>query len=146
MQEKTLDSRCSCQCTAWVKKQDTKLLPITSPNVNRFSKFFHWQTQVINLQQNRISLFHRTLVKYECQKTGGNLKCLLWLIINHKVAQPSILSCDWLLHYKFITQFAREKILKIGEHLVKLQAKWLIVICPICLRLLSSKMQNSPDK
>jgi len=26
------------------KKQDTKFLPITSPNVNRFSKFFHWQT------------------------------------------------------------------------------------------------------
>ena len=26
------------------KKQDTKLLPITSPNVNRFSKFFYWQT------------------------------------------------------------------------------------------------------
>jgi len=26
------------------KKQDTKLLPITSPNVNRFSRFFHWQT------------------------------------------------------------------------------------------------------
>jgi len=24
------------------KKQDTKLLHITSPNVNRFSKFFHW--------------------------------------------------------------------------------------------------------
>ena len=24
------------------KKQDTKLLSITSPNVNRFSKFFHW--------------------------------------------------------------------------------------------------------
>ena len=23
------------------KKQDTKLLPITFPNVNRFSKFFH---------------------------------------------------------------------------------------------------------
>ena len=26
------------------KKQDTKLLPITSRNVNRFSKFFHWYT------------------------------------------------------------------------------------------------------
>ena len=26
------------------KKQDTKLLPITSLNVYRFSKFFHWQT------------------------------------------------------------------------------------------------------
>ena len=24
-----------------LKKQDTKLLPITTPNVNRFSKFFH---------------------------------------------------------------------------------------------------------
>jgi len=27
------------------QKQDTELLPITSPNVNQFSKFFHWQTQ-----------------------------------------------------------------------------------------------------
>jgi len=27
------------------KKQDTKLLPVTFPNVNRFSNFFHWQTQ-----------------------------------------------------------------------------------------------------
>ena len=27
-----------------VSKKDTKLLPITSPNVNRFSKFFPWQT------------------------------------------------------------------------------------------------------
>ena len=31
--------------TPRVKKQDTKLLPITSPNINRFSKFLHWQTQ-----------------------------------------------------------------------------------------------------
>jgi len=31
--------------TPWVKKQDTKHLPITFPNVNRFSKFFHCQTQ-----------------------------------------------------------------------------------------------------
>jgi len=27
------------------KKQHTKLLPITSPNINRFSKFFHCETQ-----------------------------------------------------------------------------------------------------
>ena len=27
------------------KKQDTKLLPVTFPNVNRFSTFFHCQTQ-----------------------------------------------------------------------------------------------------
>ena len=33
-------SNCYIHCVS--KKQDTKLLPITSPNVNRFSKFFHW--------------------------------------------------------------------------------------------------------
>ena len=35
---------CAVIYTVSQKKQDTKLLPITSPNVNRFSKFFHWQT------------------------------------------------------------------------------------------------------
>jgi len=44
-----LDEYVICLCTliytvSQKKKQDTKLLPITSPNVNRFSKFFHWQT------------------------------------------------------------------------------------------------------
>jgi len=38
------------------------------------------------------------------------------------------LTCDALLHYKFIIQFAGERIFKIGEHLVKKQAKWLIVL------------------
>jgi len=37
------------------------------------------------------------------------------------------LSFDKLLHCKFINQFAGERIFKIGEHLAKLQAKWLIV-------------------
>jgi len=37
------------------------------------------------------------------------------------------LSCDDFLHCKFITQFAVERIFKIGERLAKLQAKWLIV-------------------
>jgi len=37
------------------------------------------------------------------------------------------LSCGRLLHYKCITKFAGERIFKIGEHLAKLQAKWLIV-------------------
>ena len=31
------------------------------------------------------------------------------------------------LHYTFIVQSAGERIFKIGEHLAKLQAKWLIV-------------------
>ena len=55
-------------------------------------------------------------------------------------------SCDGLLHYKFIIHFASERIFKIGEHLVKLQAKWLIMsYASFALRLLSSKMQNSLD-
>jgi len=56
------------------------------------------------------------------------------------------LKCDELLYYTFIVHFAGERIFKIGEHLVKLQAKWLTVIHPIHFTLLSSKMQISPDK
>jgi len=37
------------------------------------------------------------------------------------------LRCDELLCYTFITQSSGERIFKIGEHLAKLQAKWLIV-------------------
>jgi len=64
------------------RKQDTKLLPMTSPNIHRFSKFFRWLADsAVNLQQTRILISHHTLnmslhyaVKYECQKTGDNLK------------------------------------------------------------------------
>ena len=48
------------------------------------------------------------------------------IVINDK-SQGSIakyLRKDGLLYYTFITQSARERIFKIGEHLVKLQAKW----------------------
>jgi len=56
-------------------------------------------------------------------------------------------SYDGLLYYKFVNHCAGERIFKIREHLAKLQAKWLIVsYTPFALRLLSSKMQNSPDK
>jgi len=34
--------QCSVTTLCLRKKQDTKLLPITSRNVNRFSNFFHW--------------------------------------------------------------------------------------------------------
>ena len=40
----TLESHTTHYYTVSQKKQDTKLLPITSTNVNRFSKFFHWYT------------------------------------------------------------------------------------------------------
>ena len=36
-------------------------------------------------------------------------------------------NCDKLLYYTFINHSAGERIFKIGEHLAKLQAKWLTV-------------------
>jgi len=67
------------------------------------------------------------LVKYECQKNGGNVK--ICIVINDKSQGSAAkhLSWDGLLHYKFISHFANKRIFKIGEHLAKLQAKWLIV-------------------
>jgi len=37
------------------------------------------------------------------------------------------LGCDELLYYTFVIHSAGERICKIGEHLVKLRANWLIV-------------------
>jgi len=51
------------------------------------------------------------------------------IVINDK-SQCSIakhLRNDELLYYTFIIQSVSERIFKIGEHLAKLQAKWLIV-------------------
>jgi len=51
------------------------------------------------------------------------------IVINDK-SQDSTdkhLSCDELLHYKFIIQFAGERIFKICKHLAMLEEKWLIV-------------------
>ena len=52
------------------------------------------------------------------------------IVINDK-SQGSIakhLRNNELLHYTFIIQSAGERIFKIGEHLAKLQAKWLTVL------------------
>jgi len=62
------------------------------------------------------------------------------IVINDK-PQGSIakhLRCDELVYYASIVQSAGERIFNIGEHLAKLQAKWLIVsYTPFALRLLS---------
>ena len=46
------------------KKQDTKLLPITSPNINRFSKFFHWQDGFKDCVTGRLRLTDRLIGKF----------------------------------------------------------------------------------
>jgi len=68
------------------------------------------------------------------------------VVINDKSQDSTAkhLSCGGLLHCKFITQFAGKRIFLIGKHLAKLQGNWLIM--SYALRLLSSKMQNSPGK
>jgi len=73
----------------------------------------------------------------------------IYIVINDK-SQGSIakhICWDTLLHYKFITQFASERIFqKIGEHFGEVTDKMVdCVIRPIRLTLLSSKMQNLPD-
>jgi len=68
------------------------------------------------------------------------LPCKIWMSENRQQSQicividdksqgnaPKHLSCGELFLYKFMIQFSGERILKIGEHLVMLQAKWLIV-------------------
>ena len=71
------------------KKQDTKLLPITSPNVNLLTycqNSFTGQLsdKLLNLQQTHDQISNHTLnmslhylVKYQCQKTHSNLKYVL---------------------------------------------------------------------
>ena len=52
-----------------------------------------------------------------------------------------------MLHYKFIIQFAGEKISKIGETFSEAKSKMVDrVVRPIRLILLFSKMHNSPDR
>jgi len=74
------------------KKQDTKLLAITSSTIIRFFKFFSLADSLVNLQQTHVEIYHLALnfslhylVKYECQKNGIILKYVLQLMINHKV-------------------------------------------------------------
>ena len=57
------------------------------------------------------------------------LQSEMCIVMNDKSRDSTAmrLSCDGLLHCKFITQFAGERIFKIGEHLAKLQATWLTV-------------------
>ena len=66
------------------------------------------------------------LVKYESEKWHHSE---VHIAISDE-SQSSVaknLKCDELLLYTFIIHSAGERIFKIGEHLAKLQAKWLTV-------------------
>jgi len=72
------------------------------------------------------------------------------IVINDKSHDSTAkhLSCDEFDDIiKFIIQFAGERIFKICKHFGDVRGKMVdCVISPIRLRLLSSKMQNLPDK
>jgi len=106
----------TCFYTVSQKKQDTKLLPKTSPNTNRFHTFFTSRlsgkcTTMSCLKSHHIfNMSIHYLVKYECEKTGDRILKIGWTF------GKSYRQNGWLCH------------------------------TPIRFRLLSSKMQNSPDK
>jgi len=80
-------------CTPSVKKQDTKLLPITSPNVNRFLIFFTDKLNgkfAIKSCLNIPPHLKHVATLATCQKTDNNLKYVFRLMTNHEIAQPSI--------------------------------------------------------
>ena len=67
-------------------------------------------------------------MKCECQKWHQSE---IYTVINDR-SECSIakhLRCDELVYYTFIIQSAGERIFKIGEHLAKLNVKWLIGSC-----------------
>ena len=84
------------------KKQDTKLLPIKSPNVNRFSNFFPLADSVVNLQQNVFTHVNiPTRLKYV-----STLPCKIYMFkklsfTNKKIFTPAyknpIIYCTQLL-------------------------------------------------
>ena len=86
-------------------------------------------------------------------KYVATLPCEIWIsenwqqsklciVINDKSQDSTAkhLRSDELLCYIFINQSASERIFKIGEHLAKLQAKWLTVSCaPFALHFCSQR-------
>jgi len=79
-------------------------------------------------------------VKYECQKKWRQSE--IRIVINDK-SQGSIakqLRCDQFLYRTFIILSVGEQNFKIGEHLAKVQAKWLIISCaPFTLHFFSQR-------
>jgi len=140
--------------TPWVKiTQDTKLLPITSLKINRFSKFFHDRLSSKFATKSCLNIpphlkYIATLPR-EIRMSENWQQSEICIVINGKwqgnVARH--LRCDELLCYTFITLSSGERIFKIGEHLAKLQAKWSIVsYAPFALNVFAQRWENSPDK
>ena len=102
------------------KKQDIKLLPITSPNMNRFSNFFTDELSSKFKRNSCLNIPPRL-------KHVATLPCEIWksekwhqseiCIVSNDKSQDSIakhLRNDELLYYTSVIQSAGERIFKIG--------------------------------
>jgi len=103
----------------WVKKQDTNLLPITSPNVNRFSKFFREHTQWYICNKLKYSTTpdicrYTTLWNMNARKLAviWYMHCDLMFFKSQGNIAKHLFCFDRLFHCKFSTQFAGERIFK----------------------------------
>ena len=81
-------------------------------------------------------------------KYVATLPCEIWMTENWRQSEMCIVMDDksqgsiakHLSIYKFISQFASERIFRIGEHLAKLQAKWLFMsYAPFALHFCSQR-------
>jgi len=104
--------------------------------MNRFSKLFFTDGLGSKFATNSClniasRLKHVATLHCEAWKSEKWRQSEICIVINDK-SQGSIakhLRSDELLYYTFIILSAGKRIYKIGEHLAKLQAKWLIVSC-----------------
>ena len=130
------DNEFSFQCiysTPWVKKQDTKLFTITSPNVDLFSKFF---TDRLN-GKFATNAYLNIPSHLKCVAI---LPCGIWMTENYRQSEICIvindkspdstvthLSCDGFFITNLSFNLLVKEFLKSVKNLAKLQAKWLIM-------------------
>jgi len=103
--------------TLWVKKQDTKLLPITSRNINRFSNFFFTDGLGSEFSTNFClnipsRLKHVATLPCEIQMSEKRRQFEICIVINDR-SQGSIakhLRNNALVYHTFIAQSAGERI------------------------------------
>ena len=78
--------------TPWLKKKTlNSCLQLPQTLTDFQNSFTDWLSDkfatnsCLNIPPHTLNMLLHYLVKYEIQKTGGDLKCVLWLMINHKV-------------------------------------------------------------
>ena len=127
-------------------------MPITSPNINRFSKFFHWQTRrkicdkFVSYLSTPDICCYTTLWNMNVRKLAAiwNMHCDLWQITRY---HSQAFKLWWVTSLQIYQSLCRWKnflnLWTFGEVTGKMVDH---VICPIRLKTFVLKEQNSLDK